>query len=110
MYVFRWIIASTLFLFFAYFLGGNVAIVIGRILRSKKHHSFAPFLGATSAFVALMVLPVGGTSRYCWVPLVVDPWFLFFIFYAWIGVSRRMKETRLDPVGTESNDPSIASQ
>ena len=87
MYVLRWIIASALFLLFAYFLAGNVAIVVGRILRSKNHHSFAPFLGATSAFVALIVLPVEGTSRYCWVPLVVDPWFLFFIFYAWIGVS-----------------------
>lgn len=40
--------------------------------RTGKNYSWVPFLGGVFAVVALLTLPIDGTARFWWIPLIVD--------------------------------------
>lgn len=69
--VIRWIVFAPLALFFGAMLLGNWAIAINNI-RGKKFVSWIPFLGGLSGAGALLVMPLEGAWRYCWVPPLVE--------------------------------------
>lgn len=68
----RYVIASCLGLLGLYVIMVHVWIV-AQSLMGRKAPSMVPLIGGVSASIALVVLPVDGSSRWWWLPLLMDP-------------------------------------
>ena len=92
-----WIGAAVFGLFGAFLTVINGGIFIqGAVLRQPTP-SWVPLLGGASGLIALLLCPLPGTTRWWWVPLLVDygclPGALHTAWYYW--------RHRHDPEGDE---------
>ena len=66
-----WFIAYVLLLFSAICTVGNAGIVVWRIVQ-KKRSSLAPFFGGLCGMLGVLAMPLKGSAKWCWVPLILD--------------------------------------
>ncbi len=51
----------------------NLWIAIGGLFKKRESFvSFVPFVGGLVGMIGLLLLPVTGARRFCWVPLLLD--------------------------------------
>jgi CHASE2 domain-containing sensor protein len=71
-YIFRWLITSTLGILGAWLTALNWSCIVIWYAR-RRHHSMIPLVGGGSLALALLACPMAGTTRWAWIPLIVDP-------------------------------------
>lgn len=71
MTVVRWLLAILFIILFTWIAVGNLWISLRWYLRGKRE-TLLPFLGGILGLVGMLLVPIAGISRFCWIPLVVD--------------------------------------
>jgi len=66
-----WVIAILMLVVSIYGITGNAVLMIKYWLR-KSRGSLIPLVAGISGCVGLLVLPVDGAKKWCWIPLLVD--------------------------------------
>jgi len=66
-----WVIACLLLLLSAMITLGNAGVVL-RWMLQRKRSSFLPVVGGFWGMVGVLVLPLKGSAKWCWIPLIAD--------------------------------------
>jgi len=67
-----WLVSVLLLVFGVYMTAMNWAVFVNNYILRKKWVSAVPLVGGIAGAIGLGLLPIEGSWRYAWVPLVVD--------------------------------------
>ena len=67
-----WIIGLLLLIFCIYMTVMNWAVFVNNHILKKKWTSAIPLVGGISGALGIICLPVEGSWKYLWIPLIVD--------------------------------------
>jgi len=68
----RWAISVVLLLFGLYMAVMNWAVFVNNHLFRRKWTSAVPFVGGVVGVLGILLLPVTGSWRFVWIPLIAD--------------------------------------
>lgn len=66
-----WLIAGLLLLFSTIVIVGNTGIAVSRMVQ-KKRSSLIAFFGGICGGLGILAMPLQGSAKWCWIPLVAD--------------------------------------
>jgi hypothetical protein len=68
----RWVISPLLLIGFGYLAMMNGRICLNNYLLKKKWTSAVPVIGGVFGMIGTVILPIEGSWKYCWIPLLAD--------------------------------------
>lgn len=68
----RWIVSGLLLVFSLYMAGMNWAVFVNNYILKKKWTSAVPLLGGVAGVLGVLLLPIAGSWRFAWIPLIAD--------------------------------------
>ena len=92
MNIFRWVAGGTLLGLSAAVIVLNWVLIVLTAVR-KKHISGVPLAGGLAGVLGLLMIPVAGSLRYWWIPVLIDYGFAFSIVGAMYTFVRNNKNT-----------------
>ena len=72
MTILLWTVSGLLLLFALYMVGMNWAVFVNNHVLKRKWTSAVPLVGGVAGALGILLLPVPGSWRFAWLPLVVD--------------------------------------